>query len=56
MSDYGFNIPPKKAVAISVCFIALGVLRRATDSLWVELLTWAFIIAGLTAIWNWKPD
>ena len=47
--------PSKKAIAISVVFLALGVLRRATDSLVAELLTWAFIIVGLTAIWHWKP-
>ena len=56
MSDYGFNIPPKKRIVIGVTVLAYVALRQVTDGLLVELLTWAFIIAGLTAIWNWKPD
>lgn len=55
MSDYGFNISPKKWIAISVFLIALGVIRRVTDSVLPELLYWAVIIGVLTAIWHWKP-
>jgi hypothetical protein len=54
VGDHTFNIPPEKWVAISVVLLVLGLLRRATSSLLVELLFWAIVIAILTAIWHSK--
>ncbi|MBT8470145.1 MAG: hypothetical protein KJN97_15475 [Deltaproteobacteria bacterium] len=55
MSDFGFNIPPKTRIAISVGVLALYVLRKTTNGVLADVLTWAVIIVALTAIWHWTP-